>query len=104
MLLTSRGCLGRLRGCKRLLEVSAEGVHRVVPGVTLIPDKALQDCEVNWLSIVRPVLKVSGQQRCIGKFRIAEELADFHIRICPWFYFAEQLQDETVSIDDGTVA
>ena len=99
----SRQLLGEFRRRLDVVEITAQGVERVLPGVSFVRNEAMQDREQARLAPARTIGDLAGESRRRVEAPLLEESPDLRVGILTFMVPAVQLQDQAVAEADGGV-
>ena len=86
------------------LEVMAQAVQGVTPGIALVGHKPLQDGDGHRFILVQPKLDRAGGRCAVRKSFFGEQPPDFKVRIDPRGELADELENQPVAEPDRCVA
>src|ERR1041384_4821664 len=87
-----------------MFEKVAKIIERVAPGISFIADPALQHPQGRAASPAAPAKAAGELGNMFERSLLGDKTADLQFRIHAFLQTAEHFEDETIAVDDGSIA
>src|SRR5262245_55207334 len=82
----------------------AKMIERVAPCISFIPDPALQNSQGRAAAAAAPAKAAGELGNMFERGSLGDKTADFQFRIHAFLQTAEHLEDEAITVYDGSIA